>query len=464
MGLPEVAWELLAAARELYRDDPVAAGWLREETDRFEGPLRVAVAGRPRSGKSTLVNAIVGAEVAGAATWYRYGPTPRAIGYRADGPGRELPIRRTGNGLRVVVPVDDLDEVTVDWPSLFLRHAVLLEPPFDGPSPDGMVARVRAEADAILYATPTLADLDLRALWPAPDIAPFPPVETIVVLSRADEVGGGRIDALSAARLTARRRDKETAVRDVCQAVVAVSGLIGYAGQALSEAEFDALATLAVRPQPELLLSVDRFTAPGFPVPVDQRTRAGLLDRFGLVGVRLATTLIRTGAGSRAALAEQLVERSGLAALRAAVDELFLDRAPLLKARSALLALGAVVRTRPHPDAIRLTIAIERAVASAHELRELGLLGALRADRTGLPPDLAVEARRLAGGDGSDLGTRLGVGDGLDDAAAWEMVEKTLARWREESENPAVGQDHRRAAAIVVRTCEGLLTDLARRR
>jgi hypothetical protein len=461
-ALPDVAWELLAAARELYRDDPVAAGWLREETDRFEGPLRVAVAGPPRSGKSTLVNAIVGAEVAGTATWYRYGPTPRAIGYRADAPGRELPIRRTDNGLRVVVPVDDLDEVTVDWPNPLLRHAVLLDPPIAATS--DMVARARAEADAILYATPTLADPDLRALWPAPDAAPFPPVETIVVLSRADEVGGGRIDALSAARLTARRRDRETAVRGVCQAVVAVSGLIGYAGQALRDAEFDALATLAVRPQPELLLSVDRFIAPGFPVPVDQRTRAGLLDRFGLVGVRLATTLIRTGAGSRAVLAEQLVERSGLAALRAAVDELLLDRAPLLKARSALLALASVVRTRPHPDAIRLTIAIERATASAHELRELGLLGALRSDRTSLPPDLAREARRLAGGDGPDLPTRLGVGDGLDDAAAWEMVEKALARWRDESENPAVGPDHRRAAAIVVRTCEGLLTDLARRR
>ncbi|OLE26413.1 MAG: hypothetical protein AUG44_13045 [Actinobacteria bacterium 13_1_20CM_3_71_11] len=454
-ALPEVAWDLLAAARELYRDDPVAAGWLREETDRFEGPLRVAVAGRPRSGKSTLANAIVGAEVScvggsgigvsgtgasggggsGAATWYRYGATPRAIGYRSDGPGRELPIRRTDNGLRVVAPVDDLDEVTVDWPSPFLRHAVLLEPSAAGTG--DMVARVRAEADAILYATPTLADPDLRALWPPLDAAPFPPVETIVVLSRADEIGGGRIDALSAARLTARRRDRETGVRGVCQAVVAVSGLIGYAGQALGEAEFEALATLAVRPQPELLLSVDRFVAPGFPVPVDQRTRAGLLDRFGLVGVRLATTLIRTGAGSRAVLAEQLVERSGLAALRAAVDELFLDRAPLLKARSALLALGSVVRTRPHPDAIRLTVAIERAIASAHELRELGLLGALRSDRTGLPPDLAAEARRLAGWEGPDLPARLGVGAGFDDAAAWELIE---------------------------RTCEGLLTDLVRRR
>jgi hypothetical protein len=462
MALPDVAWQLLAAARELYRDDPVAAGWLREETDRFEGPLRIAVAGAPRSGKSTLVNALVGAEVAGTASWYRYGPDPRAIGYRSDGPGRELPIRRTGTGLRIVVPVDDLDEVTVDWPSPFLRHAVLLEPAAADPAV--VVSRVRAEADAILYAAPTLADADLRAMWPAPDAAPFPPVETIVVLSRADEVGGGRIDALSAARLTARRRDRETGVRGVCQTVVAVSGLIGYAGQALGEAEFDALATLAIRPQPELLLSVDRFTAPGFPVPVDQRTRAGLLDRFGLAGVRLATTLIRTGATSRAVLAEQLAERSGLAALRAAVDELFLDRAPLLKARSALLALGSVLRTRPHPDVIRLSVALERAIASAHELRELGLLGALRSGRTGLPPDLALEARRLAGWDGPDLAVRLGVGDGLDDAAAWEMVEKALARWREEAENPAVGADHRRAAAIVVRTCEGLLTDLARRR
>jgi hypothetical protein len=154
------------------------------------------------------------------------------------------------------------------------------------------------------------------------------------------------------------------------------------------------------------------------------------------------------------------VQRSGLTGLREAVSELFLNRRPQLKARSALLALRSIVRARPHPDAARLAAAIEHALASGHELRELGLLAALRYGRTTLPADRAEEARRLIGGYGTDLAARLGVADDVDDATAWALTEKALIRWREESENPAFNQDQRRAAQTVVRSCEGLLTDL----
>jgi len=256
--LHDAAWELLTTARSAYRDDAVAVGWLDDEIDRFEGPLRIAIAGPSRSGRSTLLNAIVGDEIApvgSAFTWYQDSRIPQAVHYRSDGTVRELPVSRAGGGLRCEVPIDPGpdDEIVVNWPSRVLRPAVLIDTP--GADPAGTVLdRVRTEADAILYATPHLTDRDLRALWPDPvhEVAGCPAVETIVVLSRADEVTGGRIDALTAARLTARRTDREVAVRGLCQTVIAVSGLIGYAGRRLGEAEYQALATLAEQRRPEL--------------------------------------------------------------------------------------------------------------------------------------------------------------------------------------------------------------------
>ena len=79
-SLADRAWYLLTTALRMYRDNAEAADWLRHQMDRFEGALRIAVTGPAHSGKSTLINALVGDEVAPTGTgfvWYQDGPTPR---------------------------------------------------------------------------------------------------------------------------------------------------------------------------------------------------------------------------------------------------------------------------------------------------------------------------------------------------------------------------------------------------
>ena len=51
-------------------------------------------------------------------------------------------------------------------------------------------------------------------------------VNTVAVVSRADEIGGGRVDAMVSARTVARRYRTEPALRGLCQDVVAVAGLL----------------------------------------------------------------------------------------------------------------------------------------------------------------------------------------------------------------------------------------------
>ena len=120
------------------------------------------------------------------------------------------------------------------------------------------------------------------------------------MLSRADEIGVGRLDALSSARRIARRYRADDKIRGLCQTVVAVAGLLAQTGRTMRQHEFAALTALAALPRADLdamLLSVDRFSRTELADPARPTPTPGpaLMDRFGLFGVRLATTLIRQG-------------------------------------------------------------------------------------------------------------------------------------------------------------------------
>ncbi|MBP2340608.1 hypothetical protein JOF41_006786 [Saccharothrix coeruleofusca] len=456
MNLEDRVQALLTEALGVYRDSPRATAWLRGHLARLAEPVRVAVAGAPLAGKSTVASALVGEEFAprAAFTWYRDGPQPRA----QAGPHEVPVVRRDG---KVFVEAPTADRVVVDWPSRSLRDVVVIDAPSGAP-----VEQVYGEADAVLYLTRHLHTADLHYLQAAHDhpIARATPVGTVLVLARADEIGGGRIDALSSAKQIARRYRREPRIRPLCQNVVAVAGLLAVAARTLRDDEFAALAALASLPRAELddhLLSADRFVGEDFPVRLASPVRQRLLDRFGLFGVRLTSTLVRQGFDTQVKLTGQLVQRSGLGELRDSIGQYFTERREVLKARSALLGLDVVLRAEPRPAARALVAAVERVLASAHDFRELRLLAALQGGRTRLPAELDAEAARLVGGLGTSLPARLGMEHEPTPGEARQGVLEALGRWREQAANPALDQAQRRAAEVVVRSCEGMLAALA---
>jgi hypothetical protein len=476
-GLADRAHGMMRDALELYRDSPRAVNWLRRHIDRLAEPLRVAVAGQPRVGKSTLVNSLVGEEVAPLSVeegsqvlaWYRGGVTPRAQVYPTQAPPRDVQAARMSGQLHIDLEgwrSDQIDRVIVDWPSRTLRGLTLIDTPGVDPSDAG--TRISLDADAVLYLMRQLHATDIGFLQSLQDhpIARETPVNSLVVLSRADEVGGGRIDALTSAKRLARRSRKDVALTGLCQNVISVSGLLAHAGRTLTSEELSSLQVLAAAARRELeiaMVSADRFVGDVVPLRLDARTRTALLDRFGMFGIRLATTLIRQGFATVEALSQELVNRSGLNELRDSIRQCFTDRHDVLKARSALLALEVVLRMEPRPAARRLVTGLESLVVSAHEFRELRLLAALDGGRTALPDPLADEARRLVGGVGTALPARLGFTH--DDPSGHELVDAltdALRRWQEQAENHALGAGQRRAARLVVRSCEGMAAELTR--
>ena len=158
--------------------------------------------------------------------------------------------------------------------------------------------------------------------------------------------------------------------------------------------------------------------------------RQSLLARFGVFGIRLATTLLRQDVGNAAELAAELVRRSGLHELQEVLDTQFAERRDLLKARSALLALDSVLQGDPRPGSEHVAVEVERILAGAHELVELRLLSALRSQAVRLPEPCSRRPGPLLGDSGGPARSALGLPVHSDPAVLREAAVDALVRWR----------------------------------
>ncbi|MCU0270319.1 MAG: dynamin family protein [Acidimicrobiales bacterium] len=451
---------------------------------RFDEPLRVAVAGRVKAGKSTLLNALLGERLAPTdasectriPTWYREG-----VGYRTSldlgGRVEQVPFTRAGGVVEVDLggrAAEEVRRILVDWPSSRLRTMTLVDTPGVGSLTADAERRAALAlgageehahtADAVIYLLRHRHPSDARFLEAFRDeSATGTPVNAIGVLSRADEVGGCRADALQVAGRVAARYEADPVVRGVCGRVVPVAGLLAEAAATLTEAEFRNLEAFAHGDRTtvdDLLLAADHVRRDAA-VAVSGDERGRLLDRLGIFGLRYGVEAVRSGrVGTARELADELRAASGLDALRALVEQQFLPRAELLKARAALLGLSRVLRERPFPDGDRLLAAVEAIEVGAHELVELRLLNALVAGALDVKDPEAEELRRLLGS--GSLAARLGVVEGVAPIELRAHIVAGADRWRRASEHPLASPARSHAARAVARTYEGLLSDLER--
>jgi hypothetical protein len=290
------------------------------------------------------------------------------------------------------------------------------------------------------------------------------PVNAIGVLSRADEIAVGRLDAMASAERIATQYATDPNVRRVVQTVIPVAGLLAETAVTLTETDVKHLRRVADQSADDidaLLLSADRFMNKMPELGLTLSEREALLDRFSLFGIRLAAAQLRQGLATTASdLSRHLAEHSGLRHLQKVLGSLFFERRDVLKSRSALLLLDHVTRMARRPGSERIAAATEQVLASAHPFNELRVLSSLRAGWVTGKPEVVEDLERVIGGSGGAPHVRLRLSPDASAAELANAAAQALARWQRRAENPLTVHEMAVAARVAVRSCEGMLAQL----
>jgi hypothetical protein len=405
-----------------------------EVAERLRQPLRVAVAGRLKAGKSTLVNALIGRRVAPTAagectrvvTQFRYGPSDRVDVIGRDGRAHSVPLDVGGMiPTSLPIPADQAAMIDVQLSSDRLRDLIVVDTPglqsvntdisdaaremlFAAPIADDVDDDSRAAvagAEAIIYVITQQVRADdvdaLEAFAKATQQLSSSPMNSLALYNKADKLapGPGRDPWPVAGPIAA---DQAGVLRRAVCDVVPVVGLLAETAEAglLTAADCEALRTLAGLDEEKralMLASAGLFTSTDGPVDTEQRQR--LLERLDLYGIHFAIAHLQANPQlATGELVRLLFAASGFPRLRQTLHQIFGVRADVIKAGWALARLDAAAASGPAADRDLLRGAVESIVARP-EYHRLPLLEAAAAVTTGqvpLPEDMEAEVARLA--------------------------------------------------------------------
>ncbi|WP_305783339.1 dynamin family protein [Symbioplanes lichenis] len=421
----------------LARVGPQAGEQVRYVHRRLSEPLRVAVAGRLKAGKSTLVNALIGRRVAPTAagectrivTRFRYGSADRVDVVLRDGTRTSLPLGEDGMlPQRLGVPGARIAYLDVSLTSEQLRDLTVVDTPGLSSADEQVSARASAAiahspfgsdidadssaevaaAEAVVYVfTQAVRADDVRALdafrQSSARLASSP-INALGVFGKVDTLVAGAGDPWPVAGPLAAEQARLLA-RTVSE-VVPVVGLLAETAQtgrltAADVAALRELATLDAAQLRVLLASVDLFRSRPAPVGAAQRERLlSLLDLYG-IGYCLAQLAAEPGL-SGGELVRRLVPAAGFPRLQATVRDVLRWRADAIKAGWALARLERVAgHAGDRRDRDELRDLVEKLLREPayHRLRLLEAAQRVATGTVRLPEQWETELMRLATSD-----------------------------------------------------------------
>ncbi len=443
-------------------------------------PMRVALVGKTNAGKSTMLNAFLGEELAptgnGELTfnvcWFRHAARKHLRVHTVDGATedqdfdslaqlaarceRDRHLLERIRYLEVFCPNPLLETFDlIDTPGL---HSFYVK---DSRNTTELLTSPQSRPHALVFlfsGALQQPDVDELERFHAACGSVMSGITAIGALTKVDESPNGFADGL---RSIEQLSVQHPVVRRYFYAIEPVVGPAAFGAQTLTAADHATLQQLAALDDAvvqKLLLDVNRFCTREYPpetaIP-GVADRARLFERLGRYGVRTGVALLRGGV-ARDALADVLLQRTGVDRLRTIVTAHFGGRAFLIKARSALslvreqaFGLGERLRGPAALAAQGIAARVDAIVANELRFREFGVLerhyaGALPFDDKGVR-----ELLRVTGEDGPDCWARLGAARDLPLERLQAIAQDRERAWRTRALDAFEGLHLQEAARVV---------------
>jgi GTPase SAR1 family protein len=358
----------------------VQQGWRR-----LKQPMRVAIIGLIKAGKSTMMNALLGETVVATGVveatfnvnWLKYDTASSLlVHFKNERPPEQKSLadlerltRRAEENRAFLLSIKYIE---VFYPNTFLQAFNLIDTPglasfykddsqntleflkLHGQELTEATQREASNADAILYLfshSLGAEGKELVELFQGPQIGQTTPINSLGVLTKVDAVWPSHPDALEAGdQIIETLQTDHPQLRRTFYTITPVSGSLAWGAQTMTKEEFATLQQLAQLP--EALLEKRLGNAHSFAtreyqdMPIPPEKREEVLDRLGTYGIWQAYQILRPRKPDQvhmeleepdqAHLEQALLQKSGLPVLKQLILTHFGNRAYLIKLDSAL--------------------------------------------------------------------------------------------------------------------------------
>jgi Dynamin family len=512
-GFRDRAVNLLAQVLSMTREAPGLQemhAWADDAREGLGGPMRVAIMGQIKKGKSTLVNALLAEHIVPTGTLETsfnanelyWAPDPSLTVHYKDGRPPELKPSAELEALTVrdaasLALLRQIDRIEIGHPNDLLRTFHLIDTPglnsvyqHDEENALRMIGRTREEVDEISTAHLAHADAivflfsrglaaqsgQLVAELHGPVTSSASPLRAVGVLSKCDEYwlseaqpglrSADTSDPLAIGKSICDRYLAEPRIARLFYSIVPVAGILASGAADLTADDIGYLTVLAtITPERRLkeLRDIDEFasseeSATGLP-PSVRRRLVGLLGGYG---VSVACDLVGAGSDDHQ-LRAGLVAASGLADLKALLISHFGNRSVVIKVDTMLRQLDAAIamaREAGSAGAVDEVADLAQVFRTSEAaLAEVRVLAAHYRAQLGLSPAEAEELLAITGEHGTSAAARLRLPSGTPAAELEDSARKQAQAWRKAADEPTK-RGRRSAMRTVARSYEQLADDI----
>lgn len=481
---------------------------LQQSHQRLQEPMRVAIVGLIKAGKSTLMNALLGQSVVATGSveatfnvnWLKHGESSRLrVHFKNE---QHLPEEKSFSQLADLTlrPEEHQDYllsikyIEVFHPNEMLKTLNIIDTPglnstyendsdntkqflqMHGDKLTEITQKQAANADAVMYLfSHSLGqlDADLVEQLQGSLVGNTTPINAIGILTKVDFYASDPnvIDPLATANEVAQDLRGHPLIRRLFYTIQPVCGLLSLGAKTLTDEHWQTLIALTKLPTERfeaLNRNANKFIRSYEDVPIPTSERKKLLEQLGQYGISLAYNYLKAGVTSREELTEKLLQHTGIEELRHLILSHFGNRALLIKVGTIIQQISALYfqeRQRLQGEALEILEEIsgkfDALRSKEHAFQELDILRSYYEGKLTFDMEEREQLLQITGEYGISCGERLGLGEC---ATIDKMIPVALERmnyWHTKandfmaSDRPTIA-----AATILVRSYERILSRL----